>query len=140
MNNPSIAQVHRGAEAPLLHRIRFWAGVDTIHLLIGGAMVKTVCSHLTVNDLARLVTKGAVNADPSPCRHRDAHSAGAVGCACAKRRADLEHLATAVRCSVSSFLPPLKRRRTRAGPGARRDASARSLRRQRFQPAGGRES
>jgi transposase InsO family protein len=46
--------------------VRFWAGVDMIHLLIGGAKVKTVRSHLTVNDLARLVTEGAVNAGPSP--------------------------------------------------------------------------
>src|SRR5215213_6038310 len=29
--------------------VRFWAGVDMIHLLIGGAKVKTVRSHLTVN-------------------------------------------------------------------------------------------
>jgi len=46
--------------------VRFWAGVDMIHLLIGGAKVKTVRSHLTVNDLSRLVTEGAVNAGPSP--------------------------------------------------------------------------
>jgi transposase InsO family protein len=46
--------------------VRFWAGVDMIHLLIGGAKVKTVRSHLTVNDLARLVAEGAVNAGPSP--------------------------------------------------------------------------
>src|SRR5215218_4218689 len=36
--------------------VRFWAGVDMIHLLIGGAKVKTVRSHLTVNDLSRLIT------------------------------------------------------------------------------------
>jgi transposase InsO family protein len=46
--------------------VRFWASVDMIHLLIGGAKVKTVRSHLTVNDLARLITEGAVNAGPSP--------------------------------------------------------------------------
>lgn len=46
--------------------VRFWAGVDMIHLLIGGAKVKTVRSHLTVNDLARLFAEGAVNAGPSP--------------------------------------------------------------------------
>ena len=46
--------------------VRFWASVDMIHLLIGGAKVKTVRSHLTVNDLARLVREGAVNAGPSP--------------------------------------------------------------------------
>ena len=37
-----------------------------IHLLIGGAKVKTVRSHLTVNDLGRLFAEGAVNAGPSP--------------------------------------------------------------------------
>jgi transposase InsO family protein len=46
--------------------VKFWASVDLIHLLIGGAKVKSVRSHLTVNDLARLVTEGAVNAGPSP--------------------------------------------------------------------------
>jgi transposase InsO family protein len=46
--------------------VRFWAGVDMIHLLIGGAKVKTVRSHLTVNDLGRLFAEGAVNAGPSP--------------------------------------------------------------------------
>ena len=46
--------------------VRFWAGIDLIHLLIGGTKVKTVRSHLTVNDLARLVAEGAVNAGPSP--------------------------------------------------------------------------
>jgi transposase InsO family protein len=46
--------------------VRFWASVDMIHLLIGGTKVKTVRSHLTVNDLARLVSEGAVNAGPSP--------------------------------------------------------------------------
>jgi hypothetical protein len=46
--------------------VRFWAGVDMIHLLIGGAKVKTVRSHLTVNDLAKLFSEGAVNAGLSP--------------------------------------------------------------------------
>ncbi|WP_210414770.1 IS481 family transposase [Microlunatus elymi] len=46
--------------------VRFWASVDMIHVLIGGARVKTVRSHLTVKDLARLVAAGAVNAGPSP--------------------------------------------------------------------------
>jgi hypothetical protein len=46
--------------------VRFWADVDMIHLLIGGARVKTVRSHLTVKDLAGLVAEGAVNAGPSP--------------------------------------------------------------------------
>jgi transposase InsO family protein len=46
--------------------VRFWADVDLIHLFIGGTRVKTVRSHLTVTDLARLVADGAVNAGPSP--------------------------------------------------------------------------
>ena len=32
--------------------VRFWADYDLIHLLIGGARVKTLRSHLSVNDLA----------------------------------------------------------------------------------------
>ena len=46
--------------------VRFWASVEMIHLLIGGAKVKTVRSHLTVNNLGRLFAEGAVNAGPSP--------------------------------------------------------------------------
>ena len=39
---------------------------EVIHLCIGGGRVKSVHSHLTVNDLATLVTDGAVNAGPPP--------------------------------------------------------------------------
>ena len=46
--------------------VRFWASVDLIHLLVGSVKIKTVRSHLTVNDLARLVIQGAANAGPSP--------------------------------------------------------------------------
>jgi transposase InsO family protein len=46
--------------------VRFWADCDLIHLLIGGARVKTLRSHLSVNDLARLTAGGAVPAGPSP--------------------------------------------------------------------------
>ena len=46
--------------------VRFWASVDLIHLFIGGTRVKTVRSHLSVTDLAQLITHGAVNAGPSP--------------------------------------------------------------------------
>ena len=46
--------------------VRFWTSVDLIHLFIGGTRVKTVRSHLSVTDLARLVTQGAQNAGPSP--------------------------------------------------------------------------
>ena len=46
--------------------VRFWVSVDLIHLIIGGTRVKTVRSHLSVTDLARLATQGAINAGPSP--------------------------------------------------------------------------
>jgi hypothetical protein len=46
--------------------VRFWASADLIHLFIGGTRVKTVRSHLSVTDLAQLITSGAVNAGPSP--------------------------------------------------------------------------
>ena len=46
--------------------VRFWADCDLIHLFIGGARVKTLRSHLSVNDLARLTAAGAVPAGPSP--------------------------------------------------------------------------
>jgi hypothetical protein len=45
---------------------RIWADVDMIHVLIGGTRAKTVRSHLSVNDLAKLVAQGASNAGPSP--------------------------------------------------------------------------
>ena len=46
--------------------VRFWVDTEVIHLLIGGARVKSVRSHLSVNDLARLVADGAVPAGPPP--------------------------------------------------------------------------
>jgi transposase InsO family protein len=45
---------------------RIWADCDLIHVLIAGARIKTIRSHLTVNDLAALVVQGAVPAGPSP--------------------------------------------------------------------------
>jgi len=45
---------------------RIWADCDLIHVLIAGIRIKTVRSHLSVNDLARLVAQGAVAAGPSP--------------------------------------------------------------------------
>jgi hypothetical protein len=42
--------------------VHIWAGVDLIHLMVGGARIKTVRSHLSVTDLARLVAEGAVPA------------------------------------------------------------------------------
>jgi hypothetical protein len=46
--------------------VRFWVSVDLIHLIIGGTRIKTVRSHLSVTDLARLAAQGAINAGPSP--------------------------------------------------------------------------
>lgn len=46
--------------------IRFWASTDLIHLSTGGARLKTLRSHLSVNDLARLAAQGGVPAGPSP--------------------------------------------------------------------------
>ena len=47
-----------------------WCGsgptADLIHLFAGGTRVKTVRSHLSVNDLAKLTAAGAVPAGPSP--------------------------------------------------------------------------
>ncbi len=37
---------------------RFWVDCDLIHLFIGGTRIKTVRSHLSVTDLARLVAAG----------------------------------------------------------------------------------
>jgi len=45
---------------------RIWADCDLIHVLIAGARIKTIRSHLTVTDLATLVAQGAVPAGPSP--------------------------------------------------------------------------
>ena len=47
---------------------RFWADCDLIHVLIAGARIKSVRSHLSVNDLARLIAQGAVPAGPPRCR------------------------------------------------------------------------
>ena len=45
---------------------RIWADCDLIHVLVGGIRIKTVRSHLSVSDLARLFAQGAVPAGPSP--------------------------------------------------------------------------
>ena len=56
--------------------VRFWADTDVIHLSIAEARVKSVISHLTVADLARLVaTHGATAAGPAPIPTRP-HSWG----------------------------------------------------------------
>jgi hypothetical protein len=46
--------------------IRFWADTQLIHLSAGGARIKTLRSHLSVADLAKLAADGAVPARPAP--------------------------------------------------------------------------
>ncbi len=46
--------------------IRFWADCDLVHLSAGGVRLKTLRSHLSPADLARLTASGAVPAGPSP--------------------------------------------------------------------------
>jgi hypothetical protein len=56
--------------------VRFWADLQVIHLSIAGVRVKSVISHLTVADLARLITAhGAAPAGPPPIPTRP-HSLG----------------------------------------------------------------
>ncbi|SEH00363.1 Transposase InsO and inactivated derivatives [Nonomuraea solani] len=46
--------------------ITFWADVNVIHLLVGGVRLKSLRSHLSTNDLARLFAGGGRVAGPSP--------------------------------------------------------------------------
>jgi hypothetical protein len=46
--------------------VRFWASTDVIHLTIAGARVKSVRSHLSAADLARLAATGGRPAGPPP--------------------------------------------------------------------------
>jgi hypothetical protein len=46
--------------------VRFWAGVDVIHLTIAGARIKSLRSHWSTADLAGLAREGAVAAGPPP--------------------------------------------------------------------------
>ena len=46
--------------------IRFWADTQLIHLSAAGARIKTLRSHLSVNDLAKLIAGGAVPAGAAP--------------------------------------------------------------------------
>ena len=46
--------------------MRVWVNVDVIHLLVGGAKVKSVPSHLTVNDQAKPTERAAVTTGPPP--------------------------------------------------------------------------
>ncbi|MFI1729305.1 IS481 family transposase [Streptomyces acidicola] len=46
--------------------VTFWADTQVIHLLVAGARIKTVRSHLSVADLAQLAARGGRVAGPSP--------------------------------------------------------------------------
>jgi Integrase core domain len=46
--------------------VTFWASTEVIHLLIAGARVKTVRSHLSAADLTALATQGSRPAGPPP--------------------------------------------------------------------------
>jgi hypothetical protein len=46
--------------------VTFWASTELIHLTIGGARVKSVRSHLSAADLARLAVTGGQPAGPPP--------------------------------------------------------------------------
>ncbi|GGP02521.1 hypothetical protein GCM10012278_10090 [Nonomuraea glycinis] len=46
--------------------ITFWADVNVIHLLVGGVRLKSLRSHLSTSDLARLFADGGRSAGPSP--------------------------------------------------------------------------
>jgi hypothetical protein len=46
--------------------ITFWADTEVIHLTAGGLRVKSVRSHLSTADLARLIATGARPAGPPP--------------------------------------------------------------------------
>jgi hypothetical protein len=46
--------------------VTFWAGTDVIHLTTAGARVKTLRSHLSTADLARLAADGGRPAGPPP--------------------------------------------------------------------------
>jgi hypothetical protein len=55
--------------------VTFWADHDIIHLLIAGARIKTVRSHLSTADLARLAATGGRPAGPPPLPPPDTNSA-----------------------------------------------------------------
>jgi transposase InsO family protein len=55
--------------------VTFWADHDVIHLLIAGARIKSVRSHLSGNDLARLAATGGRPAGPPPLPAPEANGA-----------------------------------------------------------------
>jgi transposase InsO family protein len=46
--------------------VRLWAGLDRVHVLLGGHRIKTLPSRLDAGDLARLAAAGAAPAGPPP--------------------------------------------------------------------------
>jgi transposase InsO family protein len=54
--------------------VRFWASTEVIHLSIDGARVKSVRSHLTVADLAKLAATDASPAGLAPLPIEDGHA------------------------------------------------------------------
>ena len=46
--------------------VRFWIDCDMVHMFVDGTRIKTVRSHLSVTDLAKLVADGAQPAGPQP--------------------------------------------------------------------------
>jgi hypothetical protein len=46
--------------------VRLWAGLDRVHVLLGGHRIKTLPSRLDARDLARLAASGARPAGPPP--------------------------------------------------------------------------
>lgn len=52
--------------------VTFWADTSVVHLLIAGARIKTVRSHLSVSDLTVLAARGGRAAGPAPLPSGDA--------------------------------------------------------------------
>ncbi|MFF8100871.1 integrase core domain-containing protein [Streptomyces sp. NPDC016640] len=59
--------------------VTFWADTSVIHLLIAGTRIKTVRSHLSVEDLGRLAARGGCAAGPSPLPVGDSDGAAFEG-------------------------------------------------------------
>ena len=72
--------------------VRFWAGVDVIHLTIAGARVKSLRSHLSTADLAQLAARG---------RGRGRPAAAAAGRATARRSRSTARSTTAASSALA---------------------------------------
>jgi transposase InsO family protein len=55
--------------------VTVWADTDVVHLLIAGTRIKSIRSHLSVNDLAALAARGARPAGPPPLPAADGSEA-----------------------------------------------------------------